>query len=195
MDFNILTDHWHWSFTGVMVGAMMLLLTLFGKFFGLSSTYRVLCAIGGAGKKVAFFRFDWKDQLWNLFFVGGIILGAFLTAHFIPESQETTLSEHTQAFMFRLGMIEKVDADQLLPFAPDKLFNTTSPLFPSAALILCFGGFLSGFGSRYAGGCTSGHFVSGLSNLQIPSLITLIFFLIGGILSTSFFLPFLLNNL
>jgi hypothetical protein len=58
-------------------------------------------------------------------------------------------------------------------------------------LILLLGGFLVGFGSRYAGGCTSGHAITGLSSLQIPSLIAVIGFFIGGLVMTYFILPIL----
>jgi uncharacterized membrane protein YedE/YeeE len=58
--------------------------------------------------------------------------------------------------------------------------------------MLVVGGFLVGFGTRYAGGCTSGHAISGLSDLQLPSLIAVIGFFIGGLLMTYVFLPFIL---
>lgn len=194
MHFNLFSDHWHWSFAGVTIGATMLLLTLFGKYFGLSSTYRTLCAIGGAGKKISFFNFNWRDEIWNLSFVGGVIIGAWLTAHFLPSSQGVIVNENTQSFLFQLGLVEKVDAEQPLSLAPPKLFSTQSPIFWKVVLFFVVGGFLSGFGSRYAGGCTSGHFVSGLSNLQQASFITLIFFFLGGMLSTNFLLPILFQT-
>jgi hypothetical protein len=56
-------------------------------------------------------------------------------------------------------------------------------------LILAFGGLMVGFGSRYAGGCTSGHAISGMSNLQLPSLIAVIGFFIGGLVMTYFIMP------
>jgi len=56
-------------------------------------------------------------------------------------------------------------------------------------LVLAFGGLMVGFGSRYAGGCTSGHAISGLSDLQIQSLIAVAGFFIGGLLMTYFVLP------
>ena len=59
--------------------------------------------------------------------------------------------------------------------------------------MLIGGGFLVGFGARYAGGCTSGHAISGLSNLQIPSLIAVIGFFIGGLTMTWIILPQLLG--
>jgi len=59
--------------------------------------------------------------------------------------------------------------------------------------MLVGGGILIGFGTRWAGGCTSGHAISGLSNLQLPSLIAVIGFFIGGIIMTYFLLPTILS--
>jgi uncharacterized membrane protein YedE/YeeE len=58
---------------------------------------------------------------------------------------------------------------------------------------LLFGGFLVGFGARWAGGCTSGHAISGLSNLQLPSLIAVIGFFIGGLIMSWLILPLMLQ--
>ena len=58
---------------------------------------------------------------------------------------------------------------------------------------MVLGGFLVGFGTRYAGGCTSGHAISGLANLQLPSLIATCCFMAGGFLMTNIILPFILS--
>ncbi|MCH8496791.1 MAG: YeeE/YedE family protein, partial [Balneolales bacterium] len=55
------------------------------------------------------------------------------------------------------------------------------------------GGFLVGFGARYAGGCTSGHAISGLSNLQVASLVAVIGFFIGGLIMTFLIYPIILS--
>lgn len=187
-----LTASWHWSVSGLSIAAVMLTLIWFGKSFGLSSTYRTLCAISGAGKASPFFRFDWKAQLWNLYFAGGIIAGGFLAKHFLTAGQTIAINPETQSFLFELGLIDQTGVNLQYPLLPSKLFNPKSAELPGALLLMTIGGFLSGFGARYAGGCTSGHFISGLSNLQVPSFITLIFFMLGGMLSTNFLLPFLL---
>ena len=59
--------------------------------------------------------------------------------------------------------------------------------------MLIGGGFLVGFGSRYAGGCTSGHAIMGLSDLQVPSLIATISFMVGGFIMANLLLPFILR--
>jgi uncharacterized membrane protein YedE/YeeE len=59
--------------------------------------------------------------------------------------------------------------------------------------MMVIGGFLVGFGTRYAGGCTSGHSINGLSNLQLPSLIATICFMVGGFIMANLILPFILK--
>ena len=68
-------------------------------------------------------------------------------------------------------------------FATDALYD------PFIIAVLLVGGILVGFGARYGGGCTSGHGVSGLSNLQIPSLIAVIGFFIGGMIMIHLLYP------
>ena len=77
-------------------------------------------------------------------------------------------------------------------FVPSEIFNWEALGTPTGIFILAFGGFLIGFGTRYAGGCTSGHAISGLANLQLASLIAVIGFFIGGLLMTYIILPALL---
>ena len=55
------------------------------------------------------------------------------------------------------------------------------------------GGFLVGFGARWAGGCTSGHAISGLADLQVPSLVAVVGFFVGGLAVTHLVLPLLLG--
>jgi len=74
---------------------------------------------------------------------------------------------------------------------PPELFATENLGSLKNLGLLIIAGFLVGFGTRYAGGCTSGHAITGLSNLQIPSLIAVIGFFIGGLLMTHFILPLL----
>ena len=76
-------------------------------------------------------------------------------------------------------------------YLPAELFSLEQVFTLKGLLILVIGGFLVGFGSRYAGGCTSGHAISGLSNLQLPSLIAVIGFFIGGLIMSFFILPWL----
>ena len=60
-------------------------------------------------------------------------------------------------------------------------------------VVLIGGGFLVGFGTAWAGGCTSGHAISGLANFQLPSLVAVLGFFAGGLVGTWLLLPWLLS--
>ena len=77
-------------------------------------------------------------------------------------------------------------------FMPQALFGLEALTEPKVLVLLALGGFLIGFGTRYAGGCTSGHAISGLSDLQWPSLVAVIGFFIGGLLMNHLILPYIL---
>jgi uncharacterized membrane protein YedE/YeeE len=72
---------------------------------------------------------------------------------------------------------------------PDAIFGAEAMSSAKGLLLLLLGGFLIGFGTPYAGGCTSGHAITGLSNLQIPSLIAVIGFFLGGLVMAHFLIP------
>lgn len=181
---DALLGTWHWSISGLLIGFIMLLLIYFGKSFGMSSNLRTLCTIAGAGKKTSFFDFDWRTQKWNLVVVLGAIVGGFVAYNFLNNENIVQVSEATLSSLKALN----IDAPngKLLPNA---LFSFETLQTPKGFLILLVGGVLIGFGTRYAGGCTSGHAISGLSNLQIPSLIAVIGFFIGGLVMVHFILP------
>ena len=185
---EILSATWHWSISGFMIGIIMLVLTYFGKTFGMSSNLRSLCSMTGIGKKVSFFDWDWKSQRWNFVVVIGAMIGGFVAVHFMQNPDNVTLSSQTITELTALG-IDSPNGRLL----PDYLFG--NDVFNSLKMIgiLLFGGLLIGFGSRYAGGCTSGHAISGMSNLQIPSLKAVIGFFIGGLIMSYFLLPLLLK--
>ena len=182
MDFIFQT--WSWYFSGFLIGIIMLTLIYFGKAFGMSSNLRSLCSIMGAGKIVPFFNFDWKSQRWNLVVILGAMLGGFVAVHFMSDLSNVSINSKTITQLKQLG----IDAPNG-KLVPDALFGNAIYESPKSMLLLIFGGVLIGFGSRYAGGCTSGHAISGLSNLQIPSLKAVIGFFIGGLLMAHFILP------
>ena len=174
---------WPWWFSGMIISSIMFLLIFFGKTFGLSSNFRTLCSIAGAGKKVKFFDFDWKSYRWNLVFLIGAILGGFIAHHFLSDTNTVILAESTVQDLKELGF-EKPTSNQ-----PSELFRFEAIFTLKGFLILALGGFLVGFGTRYAGGCTSGHAITGLSSLQLPSFIAVIGFFIGGLIMTNFIFP------
>lgn len=185
---EILSATWHWSISGFMIGIIMLVLTYFGKTFGMSSNLRSLCSMTGIGKKFSFFDWDWKSQRWNLVVVAGAMIGGYVSVHFMSSPENVTLNPVTIDELTALG----IDAP-LGKLMPDYLFGEDVFSSPKMIGILLLGGLLIGFGSRYAGGCTSGHAISGLSNLQIPSLKAVIGFFIGGLLMSYLLLPLLLK--
>jgi uncharacterized protein len=185
---EIIIHTWHWSISGFLIGMIMLFLIYFGKSFGMSSNLRSLCSMTGIGKKVPFFDWDWKSQRWNFVVVLGAMLGGYVAVHFLSDMSNVAISQSTISDLSQLGI--KSSGGELLP---DYLFSNDVFESPYKIAILLFGGLLIGFGSRYAGGCTSGHAISGLSNLQLPSLKAVIGFFIGGLIMSYFLLPILLK--
>jgi uncharacterized membrane protein YedE/YeeE len=183
---ELISSTWHWSISGFLLGLIMLLLTYFGKTFGMSSNLRSLCSMTGVGKKVPFFDWNWKSQRWNLMVVVGAMLGGYVAVHFLSSPDNVSINQKTISELAVMGIDEP--NGKLLP---DAIFSSEAIQTPKIIAILLIGGFLVGFGSRYAGGCTSGHAISGLSNLQLPSLKAVIGFFIGGLIVSHFVLPLL----
>ncbi|MFT6857159.1 MAG: putative membrane protein YedE/YeeE [Cyclobacteriaceae bacterium] len=184
---NWITAPWPWYVAGPMITLIMALLLFFGKQFGVSSTLRTICSVGGAGKVSEFFRFDWKSTIWNLFFAAGCVIGGYLAHHYMTPEVAIQLSEKTIQSLQGYGLENPGKT-----FLPESIFSISNLASFQGILFMIIGGFLVGFGTRYAGGCTSGHAISGLSNLQIPSLIAVVGFFIGGLLMTHFILPLIL---
>jgi uncharacterized membrane protein YedE/YeeE len=181
---DVVFQTWPWYVSGFLIGMIMLCLIYFGKAFGMSSNLSTLCSMTGIGKKVSFFDFDWKLQRWNLLVVLGAMVGGFVAVHFMSDTSNVDINPKTIAQLAQLG----IDAPngKLLP---DTLFSNDVFQSPKMIFILIIGGILIGFGTRYASGCTSGHAISGLSNLQIKSLKAVIGFFIGGLIMSHFILP------
>jgi uncharacterized membrane protein YedE/YeeE len=183
---EFLTQPWSWWFSGIVISAIMFLLLFFGKSFGFSANLRTVCSIAGAGKKVKFFDFDWKKQTWNLVFLVGAIIGGFIANEFMTAGDQVIdISENTIKDLSALGFSEPTSIQ------PSELFDLESVFTLKGFLVLALGGLLVGFGARYAGGCTSGHAISGISDLQIPSLIAVVGFFIGGLIMTFGIFPFI----
>jgi uncharacterized protein len=181
---DYITHTWHWAISGFLIGLIMLILIYFGKAFGMSSNLRSLCAMTGVGKKVPFFDWDWKSQRWNLAVVLGAMIGGYVAIHFLSDPSNVTLNPKTVEQLAAMH-IDAPNGKVL----PDALFGNQIFQSPKMILILIVGGILIGFGSRYAGGCTSGHAISGMSNLQLPSLKAVIGFFVGGLIMAHFILP------
>lgn len=180
---ELLRQPWPWYTSGAAIAFIMILLLIFGKSFGFSSNLRTLCTLAGAGKRHHFFDFDWKSQKWNLLFLLGAVLGGVIASTLLKSEIPMALSQSTIDDLAKLN----ITFDGQLN--PSQLFGYQFISSPKGIMVLLIGGALVGFGSRYAGGCTSGHAISGLSNLQLPSLIAVIGFFTGGLVMTHFLLP------
>ncbi|OQD44010.1 YeeE/YedE family protein [Croceivirga radicis] len=183
---NLILEPWPWYISGPLIALTMAILILMGKRFGMSSNLRTLCAIGGAGKLAGFFKFDWKAQRWNLLVALGVLIGGFIAQNFLSPNDAVAISENTITKLNTLGFKDGGQA-----YMPQALFENKVFSNPKNLVLLILGGFLVGFGARYAGGCTSGHAISGLSNLQLPSLIAVIGFFVGGLIMTHLIFPIL----
>lgn len=179
---------WPWYVSGPLIALTLIFLVLFGKSFGMSSNLKTLCTIGGADKYADFFKFDWKSEKWNLTVVLGAIIGGFIAVNLLSEPSTISLSQETIIDLKNLGF-ESIGKTIL----PPEIYNWDAVLSIKGITILVIAGFLVGFGTRYAGGCTSGHAITGLSNLQLPSLIAVIGFFIGGLVMTYFIIPLIFS--
>ncbi len=181
---DILLQPWPWYVSGPLIAIVMLLLVYFGKTFGMSSNLRTLCSLAGAGRYADFFKFDWKAQRWNLTVVLGAIIGGYIAVTFLSDGSTIDLSSHTFADLEAFGFT--AIGENLLP---KEIYSWDAVLSVKGLAIIIVAGFLVGFGTRYAGGCTSGHAITGLSNLQLPSLLAVFGFFIGGLVMTHLILP------
>ncbi|MDA8650611.1 YeeE/YedE family protein [Flavobacteriaceae bacterium] len=181
---NWIYEPWPWYVSGPMIALVMFSLLMMGKNFGMSANLRTMCTICGAGNKADFFKFDWKAQKWNLVVVAGTIIGGLIGGYFLTADVAVDINPDTIVALNALGFESAGKA-----YLPVELFDPTAVLELKSFLILAVGGLLVGFGARYAGGCTSGHAISGLSDLQLPSLIAVIGFFIGGLTMVHLIFP------
>lgn len=185
--FEFLSQPWPWYVAGPLIGLTVPALLILGnKSFGISSSMRHICA-ACLPAKIPFFKYDWKKEIWNLFFVAGILFGGIAAAALLPSAEPIRISESLRNELAGYGVTE------INSLVPNQLFNFGSLLTLRGFVLIVLGGFLVGFGTRYAGGCTSGHAIMGLANLQWPSLVATCCFMIGGIIMANFILPYILK--
>ncbi|GAB4052825.1 YeeE/YedE family protein [Spirosoma litoris] len=184
---DLIRKPWPWYVAGPLIGLTVPTLLLIGnKSFGISSSLRHICA-ACLPANILFFQYNWKKEIWNLFFVAGVLIGGFLATRFLENPDAFQLSAATVADLKALGIH---DFSGLMPA---DLFDTTNLFTLKGLVFFVFGGFLVGFGTRWAGGCTSGHAIMGLSNLQWPSLVATCCFMIGGFTMTHLMLPYIMK--
>lgn len=184
---DFLKQPWPWYIAGPLIGLTVPILLILGnKSFGISSSLRHVCAACMPGK-IPFFQYDWKKEVWNLFFVAGIFVGGIVSMQLLSNGEPIVVNPALQSELATYGI---TDFSQLVP---QDLYNWQNLFSVQGFIMLVVGGLLVGFGTRYAGGCTSGHSIMGLANLQWPSLVATIAFMIGGFLVANFILPFILS--
>lgn len=184
---EFLKQPWPWYVAGPLIGLTVPALLILGnKSFGISSSFRHICA-SCIPAKIPFFHYDWKKQVWNLFFVFGIFLGGILATVLLANPQPIKVDPALVDELAGYGITSYQS------FIPEDVINWQSLFTLRGFLLIVVGGFLVGFGTRYAGGCTSSHAIMGLSNLQWPSLVATICFMIGGFVMANLILPFILS--
>lgn len=184
---DALRNPWPWYVAGPLIGLMVPVLLLLGnKTFGISSSLRHICAACFPAN-IPFFKYQWRRELWNLFFVGGVIIGGYLGVTYLGDPNPIVINAKLSTELTGYGITN------LNTIVPVDIMNWQALLTIKGFLILVVGGFMVGFGTRYAGGCTSGHSIMGLSFLQWPSLVATCCFMIGGFMMANLILPFILS--
>ena len=184
---ELIRQPWPWYVAGPLIGAMVPLLLIMGnKPFGISSSMRHVCAAFFPAK-ISYFQYNWKKEMWNLFFIGGLLIGGLVAAQFLADPNPVVVDPRLLEEISRYG-ITNISGQ-----VPEDIISWASLGTLRGVVMMVGGGFLVGFGTRYAGGCTSGHSIMGLSNLQLPSLIATCCFMAGGFIMANLILPYILS--
>lgn len=184
---ELLKQPWPWYVAGPLIGLTVPALLILGnKSFGISSSLRHICA-ACIPANIPFFTYDWKKEVWNLFFVFGILLGGALAISLLANPQPVDVNPKLVTELTQYGITN------FTHLVPQDVMNWQSLFTLRGFITMVMGGLLVGFGTRYAGGCTSGHAIMGLSNLQLPSLIATLCFMLGGVIMANLILPFILS--
>ena len=182
---SLLQGHWPWYITGILFGLIVPLLLLVGnKPFGISKSLKDIASLLPQ-KKFNQLKHDVKPNVWRLYLIIGIIIGGYLAVLFLNGNATIDLSKSTKSDLENIGI---ANFDGLVP---SQIFNWEFLLSVQGLIIMVLGGFLIGFGVRYANGCTSGHAIMGLSIFSPSSLIAVLGFFAGGLLMTHILFPLL----
>lgn len=182
-----MTEPWPWYVAGPLIGLVVpLLLLLAGREFGVSSSLQHICA-AGLPHRADYFRYDWRRKgLWNLVFVAGILAGGVVAGRLLANPDPVAIAESTRSALAALGIRD------FAGLVPADLVSWSALLTLPGFCAIVVGGFLVGFGARWAGGCTSGHAITGLATFQPASLLAVAGFFAGGLFVSWVVLPWLL---
>lgn len=184
---ELLTHPWPWYVAGPLIGLMLPLLLYIGnKSFGVSSSFRHVCS-ATLPTDIEYFKYDWRKSRWNLWLVTGMVIGGFLGGVVFENPEPVQIAGETKQALSTIGVS---NFEGLVPY---DLFNWSNLLSVEGIIVMVLGGFLVGFGARYASGCTSGHAITGLASFQKASLLSVVGFFIGGLFVTYLLLPVILN--
>lgn len=184
---NYISQPWPWYVAGPLIGLIVLLLQwIDNKPLAASSSYRHVCA-ATLPSKIPFLKYNWKAESWNLFFAAGILLGGLLATIILSHPSGIAITNNT------IQQLQSIGLKNTTGYAPDQLFSFAALQTIPGITIIVFGGFLIGFGSRYAGGCVSGHSMTGISDLQWTSMLATAFIFVGGIFTSYILLPLILK--
>jgi len=177
---------WPWYIAGPLIGLFVpALLLIDNRQLGISNNLRHICA-AVAPSDVDFFCYDWKKTgLWNLVFATGVLVGGFIAVQWLGTADTIAISPDTRAALVQLGVSD------FSGLAPAQFFSWPRLLTLGGAVSVIGGGLLVGFGTSYAGGCTTGHAIAGLSDRQPASAIAVFAFFAGGLACNYLILPLL----
>ena len=181
-------EPWPWYVAGPLIGLVVPFVYWYGgRKWGVSQSLQHLCAATVPGK-IGYLTYDWRKQgAWSLTMVSGVLVGGFIGGRLLSSPDDmVSISAATRSDLVDLGVRD------FSGLVPSDVFSFGTLLTPAGVLIIVGGGFLVGFGARYANGCTSGHAISGLANLQLSSLLAVIGFFAGGLISVHFLLGLIL---
>ena len=184
---TLLTSPWPWYFAGPAIGLVVPLVYLYaGRKWGVSSTFRDICA-AVLPHRLEYLRYSWRAQGgWRLAMAAGLVLGGLVGG--LTRASDVAISAATRADLAALGITD------FAGLVPAELFDWGALLTLPGVILMLGGGFLVGFGTRYADGCTSGHSISGLAALRLTSLVATLGFFAGGLLATWVLLPIILGG-
>lgn len=185
---ELLRGPWPWWIAGPMIGLVVPLLLVIGnRLFGVSGVLRDACAITvPAG--IRFFQYDVAANRWNAVFVVGVLIGGVIAGTLLANPEPIVLDAEVAQTLEGFGI------EDFAGYVPADLFSWEALLTLPGFVAVVIGGFLIGFGARWAGGCTSGHAISGLADLQLASLLAVFGFFAGGLLVAWLVWPWLLGG-